>query len=160
MLIALGVLLIFTFFGDELLHIMGISQAVIGISGGILLFIIALGMIFPKPEAVHTTREEPLIVPLSMPLVAGPGSISAVMVFAEHAQNNLLVAAALITAWIPTLLILMLSSNIRHFLGEKGLVACARLGGMILTLISVQMLTQGVIHLVHENFPNLSPLAG
>ncbi len=152
MLIALGILLVFTFFGDELLKGLGISQAVIGIGGGILLFLIALGMIFPRQDTVKSPREEPLIVPLAMPLVAGPGSISAVMVYAEHSQSNLLTAGALLAAWIPSFVILMLSANIRDYLGEKGLTACARLGGMILTLISVQMFTQGIVRLVHENF--------
>ncbi len=156
LLIALAVLLIFTFFGDELLRLLGISQAVIGIGGGILLFLIAISMIFPKPDTVQSRREEPFIVPLAMPLVAGPGSISAVMVYSEHAQNLMLVAGALVAAWIPATLILMLAPNIRDWLGEKGLTACARFGGMILTLISVQMLTQGIIRLVQDNFPHLT----
>lgn len=155
LVIALGILLVFTFFGEDILRLLGISQAVIGIGGGILLFIIALGMIFPKPDTVSSPREEPLIVPLAMPLVAGPGSISAVMVYSEHVQNQLIVAGALLTAWVLSLLILLLSANIRNYLGEKGLSACARLGGMILTLISMQMLTQGVIRLIHENFPKI-----
>ncbi len=155
MLIALGILLIFMFFGDILLELLGISQAVIGIGGGILLFIIALGLIFPKPDKpdkVDTPREEPLIVPLAMPLIAGPGTISAVMVYTEHVQNALVVAGALLAAWALGLIILLLSANIRNFLGEKAMAACARLGGMILTLISVQMFTHGVIQLVRDNF--------
>jgi multiple antibiotic resistance protein len=155
MLIALGILLIFTFFGDVILELLGISQAVIGIGGGILLFIIALGMIFPKQDEINSPREEPLIVPLAMPLVAGPGTISAVMVYSEHVQNGALVAGALTVAWIPSLLILLLSANIRNYLGEKGLAACARLGGMLLTLISVQMFTRGFIILIHDNFPKV-----
>ena len=154
MLIALGILLIFTFFGDEIIKLLGVSQAVIGIGGGILLFLIALGMIFPKEESPHNVRQEPMIVPLAMPLVAGPGTISAVMVYAEHTQNSLIVGTALLCAWLPSLLILLLASNIKYWLGEKAMTALARFGGMLLILISMQMFTQGAISLIKTNFPS------
>ncbi len=152
MSIAFVILLVFTFFGEDLLHLLGISQAIIGMAGGLLLFIIALGMIFPKPESTHTHKQEPLVVPLAMPLVAGPGTISAVMVYAEHAQNTVLVASALLVAWIPSLLILLLASNIKYWLGEKAITALARFGGMLLTLISVQMFSQGIVSLIKTQF--------
>ncbi len=155
MVIALILLLIFTFFGNEILSLLGISQAIIGIGGGLLLFIIALSMIFPKTEDAHSPRQEPMIVPLAIPLIAGPGTISAVMVYAEHAQSALLVALALISAWLPSLLILLLASNIKYWLGEKAITAFARFGGMLLTLISVQMLTQGLICLIKASFCEL-----
>lgn len=151
--IALAILLIFTFFGDEIIKLLGISQAVMGIGGGLLLFLIALGMIFPKEESLHTARQEPMIVPLAMPLIAGPGTITAVMVYAERTQNSLLVAAALLCAWIPSLFILLLASNIKYWLGEKAMMALARFGGMLLILISMQMFTQGTISLIKVNFP-------
>jgi len=152
LIIALIVLLIFTFFGDELMKVLGISQPIIGIGGGILLFIIALSMIFPKTEDHSSSKKEPLFVPLAMPLIAGPGSISAVMVYSEHVQSSLLVSGALICAWIPSLLILLIASNIKYWLGEKALSGLARFGGMLLSLISVQMLTQGLISLIKLNF--------
>ena len=154
MCIALGILLIFTFCGEEIIRLLGISQAVIGIGGGILLFLIALGMIFPKEESPHSPRQEPMIVPLAMPLIAGPGTISAVMVYAEHTQRTLLVASALLCAWIPSLLLLLAASNIKFWLGEKAMIALSRFGGMLLILISMQMFTQGAIALVKTNFPS------
>ncbi|MBS3904848.1 MAG: MarC family protein [Simkania sp.] len=152
MLIALSILLVFTFFGNEILSLLGISEAIIGIGGGLLLFIIALGMIFPKTEEPHAPKQEPMIIPLAVPLIAGPGTISAVMVYAEHSQRPILVAAALICAWIVSLAVLLLSSNIKYCLGEKALTAFAKFGGMLLTLISVQMFTQGLISLIKQNF--------
>ncbi len=159
MVIALAILLIFTFFGEELIKLLGISQAVIGIGGGTLLFLIAIGMVFPKPEDPHTPRQEPLIVPLAMPLIAGPGTISAVMVYAEHVQNALLVSLALFCAWVPSLLILLVASNIKYWLGDKALAAIGRFGGMLLILISVQMFSSGLITLVKANFPQYSTQA-
>ncbi len=149
LVIALVILLIFTFFGDEILNMLGISQAVIGIAGGTLLFLIALGMIFPRStELPKNQQQEPMIVPLAMPLIAGPGTISALIVYAEHTHNSFLVAGALIAAWIPSAILLILASNVKYILGEKGLLACTRLGGMLLTLISVQMFTQGLVTLL------------
>lgn len=151
LLIALFVLLLFNFFGDDLLHLLGISQPIIGVAGGTLLFIIALGMIFPRPADNHESkRSEPLIVPLAIPIVAGPGAITTVMVYAEQVQNVWLLSAIILMAWIPTFLILFLSSNIKYALGPKGLMACQRLGGMLISLISVQMICSGLTTLLQE----------
>ena len=75
LVIALGILLLFNFFGDNLLKMLGISQPCLGVAGGTLLFIIALGMIFPRTsDSVEVKETEPMIVPLATPIVAGPGS--------------------------------------------------------------------------------------
>jgi multiple antibiotic resistance protein len=155
LLIALGILLIFNFFGDELLHALGVSQPIIGIAGGVLLFIIALGMIFPKSGPHKAPTQEPMIVPLAMPLIAGPGAIASVMVYSEQMQSPWLTMSAIILAWIPSALILFSASNIRRILGEKGLVACERLGGMLICLIAVKIFTCGLFALIHKNFPPL-----
>lgn len=151
LLIALFILLLFNFFGDNLLKMLGISQPVIGVAGGTLLFIIALGMIFPRPPDNHEyKRSEPLIVPLATPIVAGPGAISTVMVYAEQVQSVWLMTSIILIAWIPTFIILILSSNIKHFLGPKGLMACQKLGGMLISLIAVQMICTGATHLLQD----------
>jgi multiple antibiotic resistance protein len=152
LLIALAILLLFNFFGDYILKMLGISQPIIGIAGGTLLFIIALGMIFTKHENHDTHRQEPLIVPLATPMVAGPGAIATVMVYAEQMQNSLFMMGAIFVAWLPCYLILLASSNIKYVLGKKGLAACEKLGGMIITLIAVQMFTAGVIKLIQTTF--------
>lgn len=153
--IALFILLLFNFFGDNLLKLLGISQPVIGVAGGTLLFIIALGMIFPRPAENHELkRSEPLIVPLATPIIAGPGAISTVMVYAEQLQNAWVMSSIILMAWIPTFIILLLSSNIKYFLGKKGLLACQKLGGMLISLIAVQMICTGATHLLQEAFPS------
>jgi len=152
LMIALGILLIFNFLGNELLQFLGISQPIMGIAGGVLLFIIALGMIFPRQHASDTATHEPLIFPLAMPIVAGPGSITTVMIYAEKTMNPLLVGSAIALAWIPTALLLVASSHIKKFLGEKGLVACERLGGMLISLIAMQMITTGAVKLIQNSF--------
>ncbi len=150
--IALFILLLFNFFGDVILRILGISEPIIGIAGGTVLFLIALGMIFPKPHASESPAQEPFIVPLATPIIAGPGAIAYVMVFAAETQNYWLSTLAIILAWVPSLCILLLASNIKYFLGEKGLIACERMGGMIISLIAVQMFSTGCVKLIKACF--------
>ncbi len=149
LLIALGILLLFNFFGDNVLKTIGISQPVLGVAGGTLLFIIALGMIFPRAhDDLEAQRSEPVIVPLATPSVAGPGAIATVMVYSEQLHSVWLTSSIILFAWIPTFIILMLSSNIKYVLGEKGLIACQKLGGMLISLIAVQMICTGLTHLL------------
>ena len=151
--IALAILLLFTFAGDTILQILGITQPIIAIAGGTLLFLISLGMIFPKAsDSEKAVTKEPLIIPLAMPIIAGPGAMTTVMVFAHETGAPLLVAGAALAAWIPSLLILLAGSLVKQILGEKGMVAVERLGGMIVCLIGIQMLTSGILVLVKEYF--------
>ncbi len=156
LLIALVILLLFTFFGDDILHYIGISQPVIGIAGGTLLFIIALGMVFPRnDEQQEMQRQEPFIVPLAIPIIAGPGAIATVMVYAEQLKNPWLLSAIIFMAWLPSAIILLAASNVKYFLGEKGLTALQRLGGMLIALIAVQMICSGAVDLIKAAFPLL-----
>lgn len=152
--IALCILLLFTFFGEVILDLLGITQAVIGTAGGVLLFLISLTMIFPKPKT--TTQEalpvEPLIIPLAIPIIAGPGSISMVMTYAGETGRPIYVAGALFVAWLFSLTVLLLSSTIKHLLGEKGLSAIERLGGMLICLIGTSMFVNGTLEMVKEFF--------
>lgn len=150
---ALLILLAFAFFGDEILSLLGITKSIIGMAGGILLFLIALSMIFPKEEKEKgLPPHEPLIVPLAIPAIAGPGSIAAVMVFTSHYDSPVIPLFAIFLAWLPSLLILLAASYLQYFLGKKGLTALQRLGGMLVCLVGIQMFSKGVIDLVKENF--------
>jgi len=153
MCIALGILLLFTFAGDFVLKLMGISTPIIGIAGGTLLFLIALAMIFPK----HTDEEkrpmqEPFVFPLATPVIAGPGSITAVMVYTSQLESYPLMVTGIFLAWLPSLAIVLMSSYFKKLLGEKGLIACERVGGMLITLLAVQMIMSGIMKLVQETF--------
>lgn len=154
LVIALLILLLFTFSGDWVLMVLGISRPIIGVAGGVLLFLISLTMIFPKEprngsEKLHT---EPMIIPLAIPMITGPGAITTVMTFAHETKNALLVASAVFVAWVPSLLILLAGSYIKKILGEKGLVAVERLGGMLVCLIGIQMFTKSTFDLVQAYF--------
>ncbi|HSX26240.1 MAG TPA: MarC family protein [Chlamydiales bacterium] len=154
--IALVLLLMFTFFGDKILEVLGITRPIIAIAGGILLFLISLTMIFPRTvkdeDPSKALQHEPMIIPLAIPVITGPGAITTVMLYSHETGSPMLVALAVFCAWVPSLIILLLGSYIKKALGEKGLVAVERLGGMLVCLIGIQMLTSGLLLLIREYF--------
>ena len=146
LLIALAVIILFTIGGDYLFDIFGVKQETVLISGGIILFIIALKMIFPhRKEDPHEspTKEEPFIVPLAIPLVAGPSVLAAVMIY-SHQQNASMLIGAICTAWGISTIILLSAPFLKKALGLRGIAACERLMGLLLTLMSVQMFLEGL----------------
>ncbi|MBI5346971.1 MAG: MarC family protein [Chlamydiae bacterium] len=154
LLIALGVLLAFNFYGENILNALRITKSTIGIAGGLLLGIIAINLIFPKNEINnnHYGEKEPFIIPLAVPGLAGPGAITAAMIFSTQ-YGKFLSAGAIVSAWIPSLILLLASSYVKKFLGEKGMQAVEKFGGMLLWLIGIEMFASGVIELIKTNFP-------
>ncbi|MGO9110526.1 MAG: MarC family protein [Thermoguttaceae bacterium] len=147
---ALLILLFFLFCGPTLLSVLHIGPESLHIAGGVLLFLISLGMIFPGHwhiggNAERSEDAEPFIVPLATPLLAGPSTIATVMIFASRGPHQLWqTGAAMVVAWIATATILMFSPALSRALGQRGLAACERLMGMVLTVIAVQMLLDGL----------------
>jgi multiple antibiotic resistance protein len=144
--IAYGILLIFLFFGQHLLDSMQLSDAALSIAGGVILFIIAIRMIFPGNEKnTFSTDKDPLIVPLAVPMIAGPSSMAIVMLMASQSSGHLLTCFfALSIAWAITATVLYCGESLRKVLGERGLASSERLMGMILTTLSIQMLLNGI----------------
>lgn len=146
MFIALGIILLFELLGDVILNFINIKTPTIIVSGGVILFLIALKMIFP-PQVESVTDvidKEPFIVPLAIPLVAGPAILAAVMLYAGQAKSHFSIISAIFIAWIPSTLILLGSSYLKKFIGKRGISALERLMGLILILIAIQMLLEGV----------------
>ncbi len=148
LIIALFVIIIFMFVGDGLMEFLKIDDSTIQIAGGIILFIICLKMIFLSQDNHHneksTKNEEPLVVPLAVPFVAGPAVLAAVIIFSREHVNNWVMIGAILIAWAASLIILLASSYLHNFLGWRGLTALERLMGLILILISVQMFMNGI----------------
>jgi multiple antibiotic resistance protein len=145
LIIALFILVLFLFFGGYILKGMHISEPALTIAGGIILFLIALKMIFPGTSGVQITPDDdPLIVPLAVPLVAGPSTIVMVTLLSTRTPGGSLESlASLLVAWSVTAVILLLSDALRLLLGTRILKAIERLMGMILTTMAVQMLLTG-----------------
>jgi len=152
LLVALGVLLLFLWGGSSALDLMGLRQESISIAGAIILFLIAIRMIFPSPYGLigDAPDGEPFIVPLAIPAVAGPSSLAIAMLMVHTDPSRMLDwTAALIGAWAVSAVLLMASPLLLKALGNRGLIAMERLMGMILVIIAVQMFFDGVATSLH-----------
>jgi multiple antibiotic resistance protein len=152
--IALVILSFFLFFGQYILEGMHISEPALQIAGGIILFLIAIRMIFPQhgQEDKSQLNIEPLIVPLAVPLIAGPSTMTMVMLLANQAPNHMFTwFIALGIAWSISTVILVFADSLRKILGERGLTAIERLMGMILTTMAVQMFLSGFERVLHAS---------
>ena len=147
LLLALLVLLVFLFLGRHLLQWLNLQPQSLRIGGGIVLFLIAIKMIFPPPSGSIMGRfpeGEPLLVPLAVPLLAGPSTLAMLILLSSNAPEKWMSwLLAVILAWLLTSVIMICSGSLLRLLGEKGLVAVERLMGMVLVTLSVQMLLDG-----------------
>ena len=154
LLLALGVLIAFLFFGRYLLGFLQLSAHSIRIAGGIILFLIALKMVFPVRRSAHDREAldgEPLLVPLAVPMVAGPSAMAVIMLLSTNEPSRMLDwLLALLAAWLLSSIILVSANGLKRFLGRRGLVALERLMGMLLIALAVQMLLEGVSAYLRE----------
>lgn len=143
-LIATVILILAASFGQVILKTLGLEEHSLRLAGGIVLFLIALGMLFPSRRILDDDADEaPLIVPIAMPLIAGPSALSMVILFArEHTLS--LVMGGIVIASVASTALLAVSPKIYQFLGRRGAVAVERLMGMLLIMISVQMVLDGI----------------
>ncbi len=145
--IAFVILTLFLFFGRYILKGLNITEPALYIAGGIILFLITIRMIFPPEERRTPNRHEgePFIVPLAIPLTAGPSALATVLLFAtqEPGKMSWWFLAIIITS-IIFVAIMLCARYLMRLLGSRGLVAMERLMGMLLTTVAVQMFLQGL----------------
>lgn len=146
MLIALAIMMLFLFGGERILGFLQLEPATLSISGGIILFLIAMGMLFPARSLMtEASDDEPFIVPMAIPMFAGPSAIALVLLTTtKYPDQWPMIAVALIAAWAVSAAILIASPLLMRFLGAKGTRALERLMGLILILVAVQMFLDGV----------------
>lgn len=147
LIIALIVIILFMFLGDALMSFLQISDSTIQIAGGVILFLICLKMIFPSkddPQERIPLDQEPLVVPLAVPFVAGPAVLAAVMIYSRQNGSYWSMILAIIIAWFASLVILLASSFLKNILGWRGITALERLMGLVLILIAMQMFLSGL----------------
>jgi small neutral amino acid transporter SnatA (MarC family) len=146
-LIAYGVLLAFLFGGQALLRLMQLSEASLSIAGGVILFLIALRMVFSHPDGVFgdAGATEPFIVPLAIPAIAGPSALATVMLMASRGTfTAVTLVIAISVAMLVMLAVLLAADRVHRVIGERGVVALERLMGLVLTALAVEMLLAGV----------------
>jgi multiple antibiotic resistance protein len=147
LLIALGVLVFFLFSGRFALDLLQISEPALSVSGGVILLMIAVRMVFPSHNGSMAERidQEPFVVPLAIPYVAGPSALATCLLIMSREPDRWPVwLLALLLAWVASSIILYFASSMRRFFSERGLTAVERLMGMVLVTISVQMMMTGI----------------
>lgn len=150
LLIALLVMVIFLFSGQAFLAALHISEPALTATGGIILFLIAIKMIFPPAsDADVKNEEEPFIVPLAIPYVAGPSALATLLLIMNGEPEKWPVwLGALFAAWLVTGIILLAAGPLARILRNRGLIAIERLMGMILVAIAIQMLMDGIAEFI------------
>lgn len=150
LVIALGFLLVFLFAGRYLLAAVGISESTLTVAGGVILFLIALRMVFPPPGGIFASDveeggDEPFLVPLAVPLVAGPSALASVLFIMNSDPARWPEwLAAVVLAWAASGVVLLLSTDLARILKRRGLVAIERLTGMVLTAIATKLILTGL----------------
>lgn len=147
LLIALVVLMLFMWGGQYALELMHLRQESVSIAGGIILFLIGLRMIFPSPHGLmgDVPAGEPFIVPMAIPMIAGPSGMAAVMLLGSQEPDRMGDwMLALVIAWAITAVILFSATYLERWLGTRVLTAIERLMGMVIVAVSVQMLMDGI----------------
>ena len=152
--IAFAILLVFMVAGDGFLRMMSLTDQSLRIGGGIVLFLIALRMVFPHPDGPFggdARGGEPLIVPLAIPALAGPSALATVMLLTSQAPGKMFEwIGALSVTMIVCAIVLMLAERIQQWLGERTMMAFERLMGLVLVAISVEMVLGGIRSFVRE----------
>lgn len=158
--IASAIMLLFVFTGDALLRFLGISLAAFRISGGALLFLLAIDMVFARPSGLRSAtvreqeeaqyKEDISVFPLAFPLLAGPGTLTTILLTTSglhHQEQPLLflgLLGVLLTIQLLTLLTLLLAPQLMKLLGETGANVIDRLLGLILAALAVQFMLEGL----------------
>ena len=154
LLIALLVLIVFLFVGRSFLQLLNISADALTISGGVILLLIALRMIFPAAEKPlkESVQGEPFIVPLAIPYVAGPSAMATELLLMNKEPSRWLEwLIAIVLAWFACSVILFFASGLRRYLTDRGLIAVERLMGMVLITVAIQMLLNGVSQFLKQS---------
>lgn len=147
LLIALAFLVAFLFGGRYVLEVLHLQPEAIRVGGGIVLFLIALRLIFPNPSGLlgETFEGEPLVFPLAVPLIAGPSALATILFLVGSGPGPRVAGLiAICCAWAASALILLSSSLILRIVGKRGILAAERLMGMLLVMLSIQMVMDGL----------------
>ncbi len=144
-LIAFFLLLTFMFVGEGFLKVMNLSELSLQIGGGVILFLIALRMVFPPPTTLEAEIfEEPLIVPLAVPAIAGPSALATVLLLvSQQPERRLDWIAALCVTMLISAVVLVSAERIQRLIGSRLVVAVERLMGLVLVSVAIEMMLRG-----------------
>lgn len=146
MSIALAAVVLFYLIGEFVLSTLQISEPTVRITSGLILFLIALKILFPAKDSLRANlqREEPFITPFAIPLIAGPALLATSMLFGVSNIPPAHLLGAVLGAWIAATIIIIMADPIRKTLGQNGLDAVERMMGMVLILLAIQRTLEGI----------------
>lgn len=147
LLIALGFMLLFNFIGEALLNQLEVSEITIRLTSGLILLLFAIGVIFSSPRNLRLnlkTKEEPLIVPLAIPMTAGPALLATIMLYAAVEEDVVCQISAILAAWGLSALILLCNKGMIRLFGTNGLVALERFLALLLVMLGIQRIMEGI----------------
>lgn len=146
MLFVLFIAVVFNYIGEFLFKILAVSDITVRLSSGIILFLTALEILFPTVNAFRQNlpKDEPYLIPLAVPLTAGPSLLATIMLYAHLEDSQMLMLLGILIAWILALFTLLLAEPISRLIGKNGLTAMERLMGMLLVMIAIQRFMEGV----------------
>jgi len=145
---SLIVLIIFIFFGKSIMNFLGLKEESISIAGGIILFLIAIKMIFPSNEPMFGAENELFLVPIAIPMIAGPSLLATLILFSsQYGTKEVLIAS--IIAWSLSFIIIVVSIIYSKYIPKRVFIAIEKLMGMLLIALAVQMLLDGIGKYLH-----------
>lgn len=146
MLIALVAMFAFYILGEFIFWFLEISETAVWLASGVILFLTAIKILFPATDSLRRNlpKGEPYVVPLAIPLIAGPSLLATIMLYAHMESCRPLMVTAMLLAWMGAIAVLMSASWLQRILGNNGLMACERLTGMLLVMIAIQRFMEGV----------------
>lgn len=142
---SMGLAIFFLFLGDTFLKCLKIDNYALTLSGGTLLFIVALKMIFSSGSSSQQggPKQDPFFVPIATPLLSGAGLMTMIMLYSKQEANDLKILIAILVAWIGVTFVLVTAPYLQVFLGKRGLAALEQLMGMLLAMIAIEMVVNG-----------------
>lgn len=135
----------FLFLGETFLNCLCIQNYALRMSGGTLLFLVSLKMIFShsSDEKADSQKQDPYIVPIATPLLSGAGLLTVIMLYSQQEGNDLKILLAILIAWVGVTFVLVTAPYMQVFLGKRGLAALEQLMGMLLAMIGIEMIVKG-----------------
>jgi multiple antibiotic resistance protein len=157
MLIALAAMLLFNFLGEYIFRFLELKEESVRLASGVILFLIAIKILYPSNSSWRSNlpQGEPFIIPLAIPLIAGPSLLATILLFSHLESCKRLMWTAILVSWMLASVVLLLAPRLYRFLGKNGLIACERLLAMILVMLAIQRFMEGIQQFVHvrQHFP-------
>lgn len=146
MLIALAFMVAFNFIGEYIFSVLELSDTAVQLSSGLILFLTAIKILFPAANSFRRNlpQGEPFIIPLAVPLIAGPSLLATIMLYARMETSVPLMLGSIFIAWSLALVILLIAPLFKRYLGDNGLMACERLLAMVLVMLAIQRFMEGI----------------